>query len=798
MSVKQKNTDSNYASLLLSIIEGQKDIVIFSLDNNYCYTVFNTRHKQTMKQIWGADIEVGMNMLDIIKDPRDRIKAKKNFDRVLKGESFTLIEEYGEHPNRFYYEDMYNPVFDDSGKVIGLSLFLRDITQKVKTEEELNKYRTRLEELVKKRTAELETTKKELERDIVKRKVIAQRERKISHRLSTLINHLPGGILVETHDRKVMQANYRFCEMFSIQEPPESLKGIDCREAAGELKAFFIDSDKFVTRIDEIVSSGKVVLKEELFLKDDRIFERDYIPVKMAEDKVEHLWHYRDVTSRIKTAESLRDINRLLETIFQHTQIMVAYMDPEFNFIRVNRAYAEADDRTPDFFPNKNHFQLYPNEENEAIFRKVLETGEPHLSFAKPFEYAEHPERGTTYWDWSLVPVKTGDGAVEGLLLSLSDVTERIKAQEAVIRSEERYRTLVEQASDGIFIIDSEGNYVEVNHAGCKILGYERNELVGKNLLDLLPPEDVKKRPLVYSSLKKGGDPVITERRLLKKDGSLIPVEISARMLPDGRLLGIIRDITDRKKTEEKIRRYQNHLEEMVKQRTEELESFAYSVSHDLRTPLRAIDSFTRILKDEYGNQLDQEGNRLLKIVTDNTQHMGQLIKDILILSRLGMRDMIWQQVNMQELVEEVRTRLSAQSKKDRKIIWKIGNLPPVRGDRSLLRQVIVNLLDNALKFTSPIEETVIEIGSSMNESDLVYFIRDNGVGFDERYVNKLFEVFQRQHNIKDFEGTGVGLAIVKRIISRHNGRIWAQGKVNRGATFYFCLPDQSQDTEED
>ncbi|MGE5466549.1 MAG: sensor histidine kinase [Ignavibacteria bacterium] len=225
-----------------------------------------------------------------------------------------------------------------------------------------------------------------------------------------------------------------------------------------------------------------------------------------------------------------------------------------------------------------------------------------------------------------------------------------------------------------------------------------------------------------------------------------------------------------------------------LEQANSELEAFAYSVSHDLRAPLRAIDGYSHILVDDYGTMLDDEGRRLLGQVRSNASRMERLIDDILSFSRMSRREMEAMQVDMEELVREVVAELQAASPQ-RRLRFEIGALPAVRGDRDMLRQVLVNLLANAVKFTRVREEAVIEVGGSSTAEGCVFQVKDNGVGFDMAYVNKLFGVFERLHGQKEYEGTGIGLAIVKRIVARHGGRVWAEGKEGEGAVFHFFLP---------
>ena len=243
------------------------------------------------------------------------------------------------------------------------------------------------------------------------------------------------------------------------------------------------------------------------------------------------------------------------------------------------------------------------------------------------------------------------------------------------------------------------------------------------------------------------------------------------------------------------IRRLNADLEQRVAQRTaqfeavtREIEEFSYSMSHDMRTPLRALDGFSKILMEEYGARLDDEGNRLLKVLRDNAQRMGRLIDDILRFLDVGRRNMQYRSVDIARLASEIFAELQI-AEPGRRLRLEIGALPPAWGDRGLIRQVLQNLLSNAVKFSPADAEAVVELAGTAAETENVYSIADHGVGFDMRYGDKLFKVFERVHSIDQYEGTGIGLAIVKRIVERHGGRVWAQGRVGEGATFYFSLP---------
>ncbi|MEF8797585.1 MAG: ATP-binding protein [Salinivenus sp.] len=245
-------------------------------------------------------------------------------------------------------------------------------------------------------------------------------------------------------------------------------------------------------------------------------------------------------------------------------------------------------------------------------------------------------------------------------------------------------------------------------------------------------------------------------------------------------------------------RELSTRLEELVQERTAELESFAYSVSHDLRTPLRAIDGYTQLLQKEHAAPLDDEGRRLLRLVSENTRKMGALIDDLLTLSRLGRREMERTRVDLEALARETFSDLrETQGGLPPNLSFEVQSLPPVHGDRSMLRHALTNLLANALKFTREKPTPRIEVGTETIEGTSTFFVRDNGVGFDPQYADKLFGVFERVHDDSDIEGTGVGLAIVERIVERHGGTVWAEGALGVGTTIYFTLPHSGNDDHE-
>ena len=258
-----------------------------------------------------------------------------------------------------------------------------------------------------------------------------------------------------------------------------------------------------------------------------------------------------------------------------------------------------------------------------------------------------------------------------------------------------------------------------------------------------------------------------------------------------GRLAGatvVAHDITERKLAEEGLKEKTKQLEDANK----DLESFSYSVSHDLRAPLRAIDGYSRMILKKQGEQFDEETRQRLQMIRDNTETMGRLIDDLLALSRFGSQAVTKKNLNMEELVSDVWSELPAMHP-DRKMTLKNGPMPVAWGDRSLIWQVYSNLLGNAVKFTHGRECALIETGGFVRNGEMIYYVRDNGVGFEMEFRDKLFGAFQRLHGEEEYKGTGIGLALVKRIIQRHDGRVWAEGEVDKGATFYFTLPTRPE-----
>jgi PAS domain S-box-containing protein len=389
-----------------------------------------------------------------------------------------------------------------------------------------------------------------------------------------------------------------------------------------------------------------------------------------------------------------------------------------------------------------------------------------------------------------------------GLPVAIMEINRDITSRK---RAEDKFRGLLETAPDAMVIVNAEGRIVLVNAQTEKLFGYTREGLLSQPV-EMLIPERYRgthggHRTGYFSSPRPRSMGANLELYARRKDGTEFPVEISLSPLEteEGTLVSsAIRDITARKRAQEVL---SGQAAELARSNRElislnkELEAFCYSVSHDLRAPLRSIDGFSRILVDEYGPGLDPTAQHYLQRVIKATQHMGCLVDDLLNLSKLGRKQLARRLIPLDGLVRSVLEDL-AQDMTGREIEWRIDSLPSLDCDGALIKIVFFNLLANAVKFTRPRAKAVIEIGAQEAGGHWVIFVRDNGVGFNPKYADKLFGIFQRLHRADEFEGTGIGLATVQRIIHRHGGRIWAESQPDQGATFFFMLGEPSDGTD--
>jgi PAS domain S-box-containing protein len=388
-------------------------------------------------------------------------------------------------------------------------------------------------------------------------------------------------------------------------------------------------------------------------------------------------------------------------------------------------------------------------------------------------------------------------GEVEGVFAAARDITEQKRVQEELQRASLYARSLIEASLDPLVTISKDGKIMDVNHATELATGTGRDELIGADFSNYF--SEPEKARAGYQHVFAQGTVRDYPLALRHHSGQLMDVLYNASIYKNsaGEVEGVFaaaRDVTQRKHAEEALHKLNQELEQRVLNRTaqlqatnQELEAFTYSVSHDLRAPLRHISGFSKILSEDFSPVLPAEAQHLVERIGDGTRRMGMLVDDLLNLGRIGRHEVRLEVAGLDSLVADVLRDLQPETDK-RNVQWKIGRLPYVECDPPLLRQVFQNLLSNSLKFTRPREKAIIEVGQEVRDGVSVVFVRDNGVGFSMKYADKLFGVFQRLHRSEDFEGTGVGLATVERIIRKHGGKIWAEAELDKGATFYFTL----------
>ena len=408
------------------------------------------------------------------------------------------------------------------------------------------------------------------------------------------------------------------------------------------------------------------------------------------------------------------------------------------------------------------------------------------------------PDRMVPIQVWA-APIFDDCGQVTFAIAAFADITERRRAQDELRASEEKFSKAFVSSPDSIVItLLEDGRIIEVNGGFEQLFGVPAAEAIGRTKLELGIWRDEQQRATTIERLRRDGSIRNLEVVLQNRSGQPLTCLISVEAIELGNqrcMVGITRDITEQKKAEDEVRRLNAELEARVLHRTadletalRELESFSYSVSHDLRAPLRHVSGFASLLLESPVLKKDPGASRQVQSIVSAAKKMGELIDDLLLFSRMGRTEMHAGRIDLPTLVAQSRQEAGHEAG-DRQIDWRIGPLPDVQGDHAMLRLVFQNLLANAVKYTRDTPQAIIEIGARRGAGEHILFVRDNGAGFDMQYAGKLFGVFQRLHSEEEFEGTGIGLANVRRIIQRHGGRTWAEGSVGQGATFYFSLP---------
>jgi PAS domain S-box-containing protein len=510
---------------------------------------------------------------------------------------------------------------------------------------------------------------------------------------------------------------------------------------------------------------------------------------------------HREMRARRDAEQALRDSDQYNRSIVDSSPDCLAILTPDARVIQMTPQGMRLME-VKDFasIANSDWFGFWSGEEQAAARRAFAAA---HDGDAGRFQGFCPTQTGTPkWWDVIVMPIRSGDGKTERLLAVSRDITEVKRAEADLTAANHFLDSLVDNLPVMIFVKDARTLcYVRQNRATLNLLGLSPDDVIGKRDHDFLPAEQAD------SILAKDREVLAAGRLVDIPEQSIDTRELGVRILHTMKmpildehgapkfLLGISEDITERKLAEHAIRELNAELVGKAAQleaTIKELESFSYSVSHDLRAPLRAVDGFALMMEEDYKERLDAEGLRYLAVIRQNSRRMGALIDDLLAFSRLGRQTVAHGEVNVDSLVREVieevlHTELRGAAAPAPQI--DVDPLPPARGDRGLLRQVWANLIANAVKYSSKAARPSIQVSGRQVGAENHYSVRDNGVGFNMEYAGQLFRVFQRLHRADEFSGTGVGLAIVQRVVTRHGGRVWAEGKVDHGAVFSFALP---------
>jgi PAS domain S-box-containing protein len=723
---------------------------------------------QVYEKVWGRSCE------SLIADPASFIETVHTEDRAAVLEKIKS-QEAGEHTMLEYrilrpdgavrwVRDRAFPLQNDSGEVQRIAGLTEDVTEQKQAKDALSQ-----------------------ERNV----------------LRTLIDNLPDYIYAKDRESRFLICNQANVRLLGARSEAELQNKTIADLCPPEIARRFLEDDRIVME-----KGSPLFDREEPFIQPDgqaRTFLTTKLPLRDASGAVIGLVGIsKDITDRQRAEEALRRSEANLRLAQRIGRIGSWEADLEKNILQWSEETYRIFGCRPEMFtPTEEGFLALVHPDDRANYRKSADHALKHGKYYSVDYRVVCPNGVERYLVQQARIVRDAEGKPIQMIGTVQDLTERRLAEEALRESEERFRILFERSPEAIFILDPHDRerllpILDCNDVACRQHGYDRTEIVRQPLSALDPQMNTRERVNEFIAQVRRQQPLVVETCHRRKDATWLDVESQVSLIALGNrelLLVMDRDVSGRKKAEEAVQKVNEALEARVQERTRqleeanrELEAFSYSISHDLRAPVRAINGFSRIIQEEHASGLDDETLRLFRIITANAQRMGELIDDLLAFSKLSAHALHPGPVDMKALARSVAREL-AEETADRKVTVQIGELPAAGGDPSLLRQVFANLIGNALKFSRHSDGPVVEIGGWHDGSQCIYCVKDNGVGFDMKYVGKLFRVFQRLHKPEQFEGTGVGLAIVHRVVQRHGGRVWAEGEPGRGASFFFSLP---------
>ncbi|MEG3929431.1 MULTISPECIES: PAS domain S-box protein [unclassified Microcoleus] len=682
----------------------------------------------------------------------------------------------------------------ENGEVKSYVCTITDITERKQVEEENRRLNETLEHRVAERTAQIEISNHKLQKEIAYREKIAFTLLELTQLQNAILNSANYTIISTDPDGTIKTFN----------RAAEQLLGYSLEEVVGKVTVEIIHDPLEVAKRAEVLS-------QELGVKIEPGIEA-FVALSRRKLADENEWTYirkdgsrfpvllsvtalfdsngningflgigQDISDRKQAEKELRDLTNAMQNAVEG----ISRLDIEGRYVKVNRAYAHKCGYEPEqMLGMKWQLTVHPGDVEMMVsaYQEMLISGKVEVE-------ARGVRKNGSFFYKQLTMVKACDaqGIFNGHHCFMKDITERKLTETALQESEFKYRQIVELAKEGIWVIDRNGLTTYVNHAMARMLGYSELEMFGRSLFDFMD-EGEKPQAIENVERHKQGMGEQHEFKFKSKDGKDIWTDMSTSSVMDsqGNLLSscaLVYNITARKEAEQQLLQ----LTEDLKRSNEELEQFAYVASHDLQEPLRAVTSYTQLLAQRYQGNLDDRADKYINYIVDGATRMQQLINDLLAYSRLGTRGQEFEPADCKAAVQQSLCNLQIAIAETKAVIT-CDAMPTVMADEFQLVQLFQNLLANSIKFCRP-DIPLIHIAARMQESEWVFSVRDNGIGIDPQYADRIFIIFQRLHSRRQYSGTGIGLAMCKRIAERHGGRIWVESQEGKGATFYFTIP---------